>query len=120
MIWAYRTTSKKLIGHTPFILVYGQETIMPLEFIIPSLHIVALTELTDSSVVEKRISVLVEIEEDYFVAEFHQHVQKACEKAWHDKHIKHKKFQMGDLVFLYDSKFLQHPESSKCTGWVHM
>jgi hypothetical protein len=31
------------------------------------------------------------------------------EKAWHDKNIKQKKFHIGDLVFLYDNKLLQHP-----------
>ena len=39
VLWAYRTTCQKLIGHTPFILVYGQETLVPLEFLVPSLHI---------------------------------------------------------------------------------
>jgi hypothetical protein len=30
------------------------------------------------------------------------------EKAWHVRHIKHNKFHIGDLVLLYDNKFLQH------------
>jgi hypothetical protein len=67
-----------------------------------------LIELTDSGIVEKRLSELVELEEDWFVAGFHQQVQKARKKAWHDRHIKQKKFQIGDLVLLYDNKFLQH------------
>ena len=36
VLWAYKTTCKKLTGHTPFILVYGQEVVMPMEYIIPS------------------------------------------------------------------------------------
>jgi hypothetical protein len=40
---------------------------------------------------------------------FHQQVQKSREKAWHDRHIRTKKFQVGDLVLLYDNKYLQHP-----------
>jgi len=35
-------------------------------------------------------------------------VQKARNKAWHDRHIKHNIFQVGDLVLLYDSNFLKH------------
>jgi hypothetical protein len=36
-------------------------------------------------------------------------VQKECEKAWHEKHIKQNNLQMGDLVLIYDNNFLQHP-----------
>jgi hypothetical protein len=43
------------------------------------------------------------------LAGFHQPVWKSREKSWHDRHIKRKTFKEGDLVFLYDSKSLQHP-----------
>ncbi len=36
---------------------------------------------------------------------FHQQVQKECEKAWHNHHIKLCMFKVNDLVLLYDSKF---------------
>jgi hypothetical protein len=52
---------------------------------------------------------LVELEEDRFIAGFHQQVQKEREKAYHDRHIKKKEFKQGDLVLVYDSKFLRHP-----------
>jgi hypothetical protein len=54
---------------------------MPMEFIVLSLHIVSLTKLTDSGVVEKTLLELVELEEDCFIIGFHQQVQKACEKG---------------------------------------
>jgi hypothetical protein len=109
VLWAYMNTNKKVIGHTPFRLIYGQEVVMPMEFIVPSMCIVALIELTEAGVVEKRLSYLMELEEDHFFAGFHQQVHKAHEKSWHDRHINKKKFQKGDLVLLYDNKFLQHP-----------
>jgi hypothetical protein len=48
------------------------------------------------------------MEEDTILAGFHQEVQKAREKYWHEKHIKRKDFKEGDLVLVYDSKSLQH------------
>jgi hypothetical protein len=48
------------------------------------------------------------MEEDMILAGFHQEVQKARGKSWHDIHIKKKKFKEGDLVLMYDSKSIQH------------
>jgi hypothetical protein len=36
-------------------------------------------------------------------------VQKERDKAWHDRHIEKKIFKEGDLVLLYEKKYLQHP-----------
>jgi hypothetical protein len=49
------------------------------------------------------------MEEDRILAIFHQQVQKARYKSWHDRHIKKKTFKEGDLVLMYDNKLLQHP-----------
>ena len=48
VLWAYRTTCKRLTGHTPFKLVYGQEEVMPMEYIVPSLRIAAATGMDDA------------------------------------------------------------------------
>ena len=52
---------------------------------------------------------LTKLEEDRFLARFHQQVQKECKKAWHDRHIKLCSFKVNDLVLLYDSKFDKFP-----------
>ncbi|MCO5597252.1 hypothetical protein L7F22_051328 [Adiantum nelumboides] len=38
-LWAYRTAYKVAINCTPFKMVYGQEAVMPWEFVIPSLRV---------------------------------------------------------------------------------
>ena len=72
---------KKLMGHTPFRLVYGMEVVMPMEYIVPSLRIVVITGMTDRKALEERLAQLEELEEERFLIEFHQQVQKQREKA---------------------------------------
>ena len=105
-----------MTGHTPFRFVYGQEAVMPMEYIVPSLRISAFTGMDDLAMLNERLAKILELEEDRFIAGFQQQVQKGREKAWHDRHIKKKHFQNGDLVLLYDSKFMKFPGKIK-THW---
>ena len=74
VLWAYRTTCKKLTGHTPFKLAYEQDVVMPMEYIVPSLRIAALTDMADAKTLNERLLHLVGLEEDRFLARFHQQV----------------------------------------------
>ena len=74
LLWAYKTTCKKLTIHAPFKLVYGQEAVVPLEFLVPSLHVATITNMTERDVVKERLSQLMEIEEDRIMVGFHQEV----------------------------------------------
>jgi transposase InsO family protein len=76
VLCAYRTTCKKLTMQTPFKLVYGLEVVVPMEYLVPSLRIVAFTDMDDPGVVQERLAQLVELEEDRFIVVFHQLVQK--------------------------------------------
>ena len=65
--------------------------------------------MMDRGALEERLMQLAELEEEIFLAGFHQQVQKQREKAWHDWHIKLCTFKVNDLVFLYDNKFDKFP-----------
>jgi hypothetical protein len=59
--------------------------------------------MTYDESIEKRIVDLEELEEARFLENFHQTVDKARQKAWHDRNIKSKIFLQGDKVLLYDN-----------------
>ena len=117
MLWAYRKTCKKFTGQTPFRLIYGQEVVMPMEYIVLSLRIATVRDMVDPNIMKERMSQILALEEVRFIARFHQQVRKAREKAWNDRNIKKKTFQEGYLVLLYDNKFMKFPIKCK-THWL--
>ena len=117
VLWVYRITCKKLTEHTPFKLAYGQAVVMPMEYIVASLKITTLIDMANDETLNERLLHLVGLEEDRFIAGFHQQVQKEREKAWYDRHIKHKTFKEGDLVLLYDNKFAKFL-GKFCMHWL--
>jgi hypothetical protein len=56
VLWAYRTTCKKLTLQTPFKLVYGLEVVVPMEYLVPSLGIVSFTHMDDTRAVQERLA----------------------------------------------------------------
>jgi hypothetical protein len=56
VLWAYRTTCKKLTMQTPFKLVYGIEVVVPMEYLVPSLRIVAFTDMDDPGTFQERLA----------------------------------------------------------------
>ena len=52
VLWAYRTTCKQLTSQTRFKLVYGQEALIPMEYIVPILRIATMTGMDDAKALE--------------------------------------------------------------------
>jgi len=54
--WGYITTCKKLTGQTPFGMVYGQEVVMPMEYIMPSFWITTVTKMAEKDIMEELLT----------------------------------------------------------------
>ena len=108
-LWAYRTTYKVTTKYTPFQLVYGQEAILPIEFEIPSLRIAIEYRLGDVESLQDRLATLESLDEDRRMALFNTFVAQQRRKSFYDSKLTPKKFNVGDLVLLYDSRFFKFP-----------
>ena len=86
--------------------MYGHEAIVPLEYLIPSLCIATITNMIERGAAQERLSQLMGLEEYMIIVGFHQEVQKAKDKSWHNRHIKKNFFKEGDVALLYDNKYL--------------
>jgi len=56
ILWAYKTTCKKMIGKTPFKLVDGVEAVIPMEYIVPRLCIKSFMNMEDLEPLEEWIA----------------------------------------------------------------
>jgi hypothetical protein len=54
---------------------------VPLEFLVPILRIVAITQMTEQGVVQERMNQLLSMEEDRILEGFHQKVNKERDKS---------------------------------------
>ena len=61
-LWAYRTVVKIATGFSPYQLVHGVESVLPVECEIPSLNLV-IELLPDTSTLEERLVHLEQLDE---------------------------------------------------------
>jgi hypothetical protein len=66
ILWAYRTTTKKLHRYTPFHLVYGKEAVVPAEFITSSLYNAQITHMSKEESIAQILMELQELKETKF------------------------------------------------------
>ncbi|MCO5547221.1 hypothetical protein L7F22_000666 [Adiantum nelumboides] len=69
-VWSFRTTFKVTIGMTPFMLVYGLEAVVPMEFVVPSLTVSA-QKMSPTLSVTHKCKYLMQLEEDRLVSSYH-------------------------------------------------
>ena len=100
-LWAYRTVVKTATVFSPYQLVHGVESILPVECEIPSLKLV-VELLPDTSPLEESLVHLEQIDEQHQDALVALEVNKRCVKAQYDKYVHPRVFSEGYLVLLWD------------------
>jgi hypothetical protein len=100
-LWAYQNTVNTSISFSPFQLVHGVESILPIECEIPSLKL-EIELLTDISDLKERLVHLKHLDEQHRDASMTIEVNKRCVKVQYDKSVFPRQYIEGDLVLLYD------------------
>ena len=100
-LWAYRTAVKTATGFSPYQLVHGVESILPVECEIPSLKLV-VELLPDTSPLEEHLVHLEQLDEQHWDALVALEVNKHRVKVQYDKFVCPRAFSEGYLVLLWD------------------
>ncbi|XP_024531122.1 uncharacterized protein LOC112346410 [Selaginella moellendorffii] len=98
---------------SPFQLVYGQEALLPVELEVPALRTAVEHAMDWDGAIQQRLNELERLDETRLLAFQAREALQKRRKKWHDDHIRERKFAIGDLVLLYDSKFWKRPGKLK-------
>ena len=98
VLWAYRTTSTRSTGETPFSLVYGMEAVVLAKLNVLGLRRTEapLNEAENSAMLEDSLDTINEREDQALIRI--QNYQQAAAQYYNSK-IKRKPFFVGDYVF---------------------
>ena len=99
-LWAYRTTVKTTIGFSPYHLVHGVDSILPVECEIHFLKLV-MDLLPETSALEENLVYLEQLDEQRRDALMALEVNKHHVKVWYNKYVRPRRFSEGDLVLLW-------------------
>jgi len=103
-IWANRIIVKRVIGRSPFELVYGTQVRIPLENILPVYKFVLWEDLNMPEPMEERLEHLAELDETRRLAQRQNVKLQSQVKYLFDKKAKDRKFEIDDLVLMWNSR----------------
>ncbi|XP_070043230.1 uncharacterized protein [Nicotiana tomentosiformis] len=106
----YRTTIRTSTGATPYLLVYGTETVIPAEVEIPSLRIIQEAKLSDSEWIRSRYEQLALIDGKIMNAMCHGQLNQNRISRAFNKRVKPRQFLPGRLVL---KRIFPHQDEAK-------
>jgi hypothetical protein len=103
VLWSLRMMPSRATGFTPFFLVYGSEDVLPTNLEYGSLRLKAYNKQNNDVT---RENALDQLEEAHNVALLHSTRYQQSLRRYHDKHVRKRDLNVGDLV-------LQRSQSNK-------
>ena len=96
VLWAYKTTSRRPTGVSPFSLAYGMEAIIPTKIGIPTLQ-TEVPGMANAEAISKDLDMADELQEEaaIHIASYQQRMANL-----YNKHIKLRAIQARDLVLI--------------------
>ena len=103
---------------SPYTLVYGKETILPPNILLPSSQLSQASRGSNREVLQARMNTLLKLEDSRSKSKERFQHQQAIVKIQFDKHKSgNKEFELGDLVLKWDHP---HDEKGKHTKFQHL
>ncbi|GFS34966.1 hypothetical protein Acr_00g0037010 [Actinidia rufa] len=110
ILWAYHTTSRIPTGETPYSMVFGTESVIPVEIGVPSFRTLNFNEKGNEGELRLNLDLLDEKRER---AELHQAAYKSRIAKYYNERVKHRSFLPGDLVLRRVTLSTRDPSAGK-------